>query len=173
MNITEGMTIGDILNQARKDKGLTVNELANRSKTVEATVKNILTNKTLYPRRDTLEPIAEVLNLPIEELMNHMNESVKNNAGVRSCSNCISAEHYERHIADLKASAEKMEQHYERRLADKREVIAEMEKHIDTIKLDKRFFRIGFFIVLTVFLTALIGLSIAELMHPQHGWLRY
>ena len=172
MNNTNTITVGDVLNKARKDKGITEKALADATGIVEATVKNILSNRTKYPRRDTLEPIAEALDVPMEELIKIMNDGQKNANGY-NCHQCVTAEYYERIIEDIRSSNDNMEQHYEKRLADKREVIAELEKHIDTIKLDKKFFRLGFFIVLTVFLAALIGLTVAELMHPEHGWLRY
>lgn len=177
--MAEEKTIGDIINEERKRQGMTVETLADRSGIVEPTLKNILSNRTKAPRRDTLEPIADVLGIPVENLLkvtkddgemisqlNEMREAhQKHLDNVR--------EHYERHLRDLKEAHEKTEQHYEKRLADKREVIAELEKHIATISLDKRWFRVGFIVVLSVFVAALVGLTVAELMHPEHGWLRY
>ena len=184
--MTENTTIGDALNEARKRLGMTVEELADRSGIVEPTLKNILSKRTKAPRRDTLEPIAAALGIPIEKLLNLAKDDNNMASQPEIYTQQMDAmremhqkhldnvrEHYERHLSDLKENFAKTEEHYERRLADKREGIAELEKHIATISLDKRWFRVGFIVVLTVFIAALVGLTVAELMHPEHGWLRY
>lgn len=185
--MTEEKTIGYILNEERKRQGMTVETLAERSGIVEPTVKNILSNRTKLPRRDTLEPLAEALGIPIDKLLNSTkDDDTDMNMQIELCTQQMNEmreahqkhlenvrEHYERHLKDLKESHEKTEQHYEKRLEEKREVIAELEKHIATIMLDKKWFRIGFIIVLSIFVAALGGLTVAELMHPEHGWLRY
>lgn len=176
--MTEDKTIGDILNEERKRQGMTIEGLANKSRIVEPTVKNILSNRTKLPRRDTLEALADALSIPIEQLLNNKSneEDIYMLAEIRETHQKHLdnvREHYERHINDLKESHKKTEEHYEKRLADKREVIAELEKHIETIKLDKKWFRVGFIVVLSVFIIALGGLTLAELLHPNHGWLRY
>jgi hypothetical protein len=75
-------------------------------------------------------------------------------------------ETYEQRMADLK-------EHYEHRLSEKdkhyERLLVEAEKHIETIKLDKRWFRIGF--VVSIFIFAM--LCVAELLNPNLGWFRY
>ena len=63
--------------------------------------------------------------------------------------------HYEQHHEDLK-------ENYEKRLADKREMIASL-KNANTAK------NIAIALLVSIF----IGLFIMEILHPEHGWLRY
>jgi len=63
--------------------------------------------------------------------------------------------HYEQHHEDLK-------ENYEKRLHDKRELI-------DTLKTANATKNVIIFILAGIF----IALFILEIMHPEHGWLRY
>jgi transcriptional regulator with XRE-family HTH domain len=156
-------TIGNVINQARKDKGLTVAELASKARVIEATLKNLIGNRITYPRRENLEPLCEVLELDIEEVMKNAPKEEEN----------ISVKQHEHHIYDILESHAKLEAHYEKRLADKREVIAELEKHNETIMKDKRWFRIGFIVVLSLWVVSVACFILLEAMHPQHGWIRW
>ena len=159
-------TIGDIINQARKDKNLTVADLATKANVIEATLKNIISNRISTPRRENLEPLCEVLNLNIDEVLNNTPKEDEGSA-------IIIKNQYEYHIQDILENQAKLEAHYEKRLADKREVIDQLEKHIDTIMKDKRWFRIGFIVVLGLLVFFLVGFVILEILHPQHGWIQY
>ena len=154
-------TIGDIINRARKDKGLTVAELSARAGVIEATLKNIIGNRISIPRRENLEPLCEVLELDMDEVVKatpgESDGQLNLNAIVRQ---------YEYHIQDITES-------YEKRLSDKREVIEQLEKHIETIVKDKRWFRIGFIVMLSLLVFFLVGFVILEILHPQHGWIQW
>ena len=159
-------TIGDIINQARKDKNLTVADLASKSGVIEATLKNIIGNRISIPRKENLEPLCEVLDLNINDVLNHLPKEGENSA-------TIIKSQYEHHIQDILESNAKLEKHYEKRLADKRELIDQYEKHIETIMKDKRWFRIGFIVVLSLWVVSVACFILLEVMHPQHGWIRW
>lgn len=147
---------------ALKNKGsFTFETISNLSGVPEATVKNIFTGKTEDPRFETVSAIVLSMGGSLDAIYTAAkNEDVEANA-VIAIKNA-----YEERIAIIK-------ENYEHRLAEKdkhyERLLLEAEKHIETIKLDKRWFRIGF--VVSIFIFAM--LCIAELLNPNLGWFRY
>lgn len=147
---------------ALKNKGnFTYETISNLSGIPEATVKNILSGKTEDPRFETVSAIVTSMGGSLDAIYTAAKkEDVEANAVITL------KETYAQRIEDLK-------EHYEHRLAEKdkhyERLLIEAEKHIDTIKLDKRWFRIGF--VVSIFIFAM--LCVAELLNPNLGWFRY
>ena len=145
-----------------KDKGnFTFEGISNLSGVPEATVKNIFSGKTSDPRFETVSAIVISMGGSLDAVYNATKkEDVEANAVIAI------KETFEQRLSDLK-------EHYEHRLTEKdkhyERLLAEAEKHIETIKLDKRWFRLGF--VVSVFIFAM--LCIAELLNPNLGWFRY
>lgn len=147
---------------ALKTKGnFTYETISNLSGIPEATVRNILTGKTEDPRFETVSALVNSMGGSLDAIYTAAKkEDVEANAVIAI------KEAYEERIVIIKEQYEQRliekDKHYER-------LLAEAEKHIETIKLDKRWFRIGF--VVSIFIFAM--LCIAELLNPNLGWFRY
>lgn len=147
---------------ALKNKGnFTFETISNLSGIPESTVKNIFTGKTEDPRFETVSAIVLSMGGSLDAIYTAAKkEDVEANAVIAI------KEAYEERIALIKEQYEhrlnEKDKHYER-------LLLEAEKHIETIKLDKRWFRIGF--VVSIFIFAM--LCIAELLNPNLGWFRY
>ena len=179
-----------LLNKLRKDQEKTFAGMEKSTGVPEATIKNVLLGKTKRPGADTLRKICDDLGIPVEDAflsdgteqlkvqletqaikegnvtvvalkeiyeqqvanLNIINETHINN--IRS--------HYQQHHEDLK-------ENYEKRLADKREVNELQKEQIKDLK------RANFIesMIIALLATIFVILFIMELMHPEHGWLKY
>ena len=149
------------LNTLKNKGNFTIETISKLSGIPEGTVKNILTGKTEDPRFETVSAIVLSMGGSLDAIYNATKkEDVEANAVITL------KETYNQRIAELKQYYEHLliekEKHYER-------LIQEAEKHIETIKLDKKWFRLGF--VISVFIFAM--LCVAELLNPNLGWFRY
>lgn len=147
---------------ALKNKGnFTYENISNLSGISDATIRNIFSGKTEDPRFETVAAIVNAMGGSLDAIYTAAKkEDVEANAVIAI------KEAYEERIALVKEQYEhrlnEKDKHYER-------LLLEAEKHIETIKLDKRWFRIGF--VVSIFIFAM--LCIAELLNPNLGWFRY
>ena len=149
------------LNTLKNKGNFTYEAISNLSGISEATIRNIFSGKTEDPRFETVSAIVIAMGGSLDAIYSAIKkEDVEANAVITI------KETYTQRIEDLK-------EHYENRLAEKdkhyERLLFEAEKHIETIKLDKRWFRLGF--VISVFIFAL--LCVAELLNPNLGWFRY
>ena len=149
------------LNTLKNKGNFTIETVSNLSGVPESTVKNIFTGKTEDPRFETVAAIVLAMGGSLDAIYSAAKqEDVEANAVITI------KESYEHRIADIR-------EHYEHLLREQKERyeerIEEINEHIDTIKLDKRWFRIGF--VASVLIFAM--LCVAELSNPNLGWFRY
>lgn len=149
------------LNTLKTQGNFTIETISKLSGVPEATVKNILSGKTEDPRFETVSALVNSMGGSLDAVYNAEKKGrVEDDAVIAIKEAC------EQRIADL-------QEHYEKRLYEKdkhyERLLLEAEKHIDTIKLDKRWFRLGF--VISVFIFAM--LCVAELLNPNLGWFRY
>lgn len=149
------------LNTLKNKGNFTIEAISNLSGVPEPTVKNIFSGKTEDPRFETVSSIVLAMGGSLDAIYTAAKkDDVEANAVITI------KESYEQRILDIK-------EHYEHRLNEKdkhyERLLVEAEKHIETIKLDKRWFRIGF--VVSIFIFAL--LCVAELLNPNLGWFRY
>ena len=149
------------LNTLKTKGNFTVETISNLSGIPEATVRNIITGKTEDPRFETVSAIILAMGGSLDAVYTAAKqEDIEANAVIAI------KEAYEERISIIK-------ENYEHRLAEKdkhyERLLQEAEKHIETIKLDKRWFRIGF--VVSIFIFA--ALCVAELLNPNMGWFRY
>lgn len=149
------------LNSLKTKGKFTIEGISKLSGIPEATVKNIFSGKTEDPRFETVSSIVISMGGSLDAIYDiTKSDDVEANAVITI------KDTFEQRIADIK-------EHYEHRLAEKdkhyERLLAEAEKHIETIKLDKRWFRIGF--VVSIFIFAM--LCVAELLNPNLGWFRY
>lgn len=149
------------LNALKTQGNFTIETISKLSGVPEATVKNILSGKTEDPRFETVSALVNSMGGSLDAIYTG---NKKDNIEAHAIT--AIKENYEQRIADIR-------EYYEQRLSEKdkhhERLLLEAEKHIETIKLDKRWFRIGF--VVSVFIFAM--LCVAELLNPNLGWFRY
>ncbi len=165
--------VAEYLTKLRLKSGLSYEAVAEQSKRSEATVKNLCTGKTEDPRLDTVAPIVYAMGGSIDEMYNPDKSKDK----IKETSVLAMKDIYDYQLSSLKETSEAhiqsirahYEQHhedlkenYEKRLADKRELIT-------TLKTANTFKNVAIGILVGIF----IILFIMEIMHPEHGWLRY
>ena len=139
--------VAKYLNELRSKTGLTFETISEKSGKPVSTVKNLCNGKTEDPRLDTVAPVVYALGGSIDEMLNP--DIKKGNSKETTASPC------QRHIDEIKESNSKLVEQYEKRIAEKNA----------TIKASA----VIMFILISIF----IVLFIMEIMHPEHGWLRY
>lgn len=175
-----------VLDDARKDLKWSISKTAEESKIPEGTVKNILNGATRNPGSSTLQQLCDALNVPIEQVTKPNKKVEIENRGIKMDDASILAlkEIYELQISSMKETNEvhinnirtHYEQHhqdlvdnFEKRLADKREINENLKEQIKDLK-NGNFIRN---VIIGIFVCGVIALCILELLHPEHGWLRF
>ncbi len=169
--------IANYVNKKRNVMGLSINDLATKSKSAEGTVKNICLSKADNPSMKTMIPIMDAIDGSFDEMLHpeRYNERNKNKLNDNAVLDLMSAirETNGEHVHDIrthyKEHHEDLKENYERRLADKRELIDSYKEHIKTLEKECKHSKIAFWICVIVFIAVLI----AEVMNPNLGWLRY
>lgn len=176
--IQEGIDY-EVLNTVCIEKNLNPEQIATLSGIPEGTVKNILTGKTKNPGVVTLEPICNVLGVPIDRVLRQEEQKKIEKQGIKENDAAVLAlkEIYDLQITTMKETNElhinNIRAHYEQhhkdlvdnfgsRLVDKNEQIKYLKK--------ENFIR-G--LIIGLFAAIFVILFIMEILHPQHGWLRY
>ena len=172
--------VAEYLTQLKKKTGLTYEAIAEKAGRSESTVKNLFFAKVDDPRLDTVSPIVYALGGSIDEMLNpekskdEMKEtsvialkdsyehqvSLMKEAYETQVNNIRS--HYEQHHEDLK-------ENFEKRLSDKRELIESGNKQIKHLLKANHVKNI----IIALFVLGVVTLFVMEILHPQHGWLRY
>ena len=165
--------VANYISLLKTKTGLTYEAIAEKSERSESTVKNLCNGKSEDPRLDTVAPIVYALGGSVDEMLNpdkskdEMKEiSVSSLKEFYEFQIASMKETNEAHISNIRAHYEQhhedLKENYERQLADKIEQIKDLKKD--------NFIR-G--LVIGLFATIFVVLFIMEIMHPQHGWLRY
>lgn len=168
------------LNTLKTQGNFTFEAISKLSGVPEATVKNIFSGKTEDPRFETVssivismggsldaifnqgkskDAIKETSVVALKEIYEYQLSTMKETSEIHI--NNIRS-HYEQHHADLK-------ENFERRLADKRELIDAANAQIKDLKKGNLIRNIIIGSLGAIF----IILFIMEILHPEHGWLRY
>jgi transcriptional regulator with XRE-family HTH domain len=169
----------ELLNGVRLAKNLTFEHLESRTGVSKDTIKNILYGRVKNPGVEKLNPICEELGVSIQKVLRQNEREEIENKGIKMDDTSIMAlkeiyelqqtatkeineshiknirEHYERHIKDSNTSNNKIVEQYEKRIKEKNIII----KILGCVSLA----------LIAIFVT----LFIMEIMHPEHGWLRY
>ncbi len=172
--------VAEYLTKLRLKSGLSYEAVAEQSKRSEATVKNLCTGKTEDPRLDTVAPIVYAMGGSIDEMYN----PDKSKDEIKETSVLAMKDIYEYQLSSLKETSEAhiqnirahykqhhedLKENYEKRLADKREIIDAANAQIKELKKGN--------LIRNILIGSLgaipIILFILEIMHPEHGWLRY
>lgn len=172
--------VAEYLTKLKDKTGLTYDAIGKKCNRSESTVKKLCLGDTEDPRVSTVYPVVYALGGSMDEMLNpnkskdelketsvmalkdsyeYQADLLKDTLGIEI--NNIRS-HYEQHHEDLK-------ENFEKRLTDKRELNDSLKEQIKDLKkanLIKNII-IGFFVC------GVITLCVLELVHPEHGWLRF
>lgn len=165
--------LANYLNEKRVQAGLTYEAVATLSNRPESTVKNLCTGKTEDPRLETVVPVMKAVGGSFDEMLypDKSKDEIKETSvlalkDIYEFQLSAVKETQEAHIHNIRSHYEQhhedLKENYEKRLADKRELI----KTLQTANIYKN-------IAIGLLVGIFIVLFIMELMHPEHGWLRY
>lgn len=175
-----------LLDDARKDRKWSVAQTAEFADVPEGTTKNILNGNTLNPGAESLSKLCRTLGVPMEKVLRQDEQKEIEQQAIKENDASILAlkEIYEMQISAIRQTNEEhihnirthYEQHrndtvenFEKRLSDKRELNDALKEQIHELK------RANFIkgIIITILVIIFVGLFILEIMHPEHGWIRY
>ena len=176
--------IADYINKKREIKGWTIADLITHSQSSEGTVKKICIGKADNPTLETMIPIMDAVDGSFDEMLHPDKYETKvSDDAIVALMSAIRETNGE-HIRDIREHymqhREDVTKNFELRLADKQEIIntVTQEKIKLELQLEKKekdtkkgnLIRNIFIIILG---GCLIALLVAELLHPEHGWLTF
>ena len=138
--------VAKYLNAKKAETGLSNDEIAKKAERSVSTVNNLCSGKTEDPRLDTVAPVVYAVGGSIDEMLN---------PGKGKASSGTTISHCEKHIDDIKESNNKIIEQYEKRINEKSTIIKALS------------------VLVIILISIFIVLFIMEIMHPEHGWLRY
>jgi len=171
--------VANYLSALKEKTGLTYEAIAEKSRSAEATIKNLCSGKTENPRIDTVAPVIYAMGGSIDEMYTGKSKDAVKEISISSIKEIYEQQlletvkmseahinniraHYEQHRQDFKENVEK-------RLADKKEIIEQQKEHIKTLKKENILSKL--FTVVCV--AILVTLLIAEVMNPNLGWIKF
>ena len=172
--------VAEYLSKLKTKTGLTYDAIAEKSGRSESTVKNLCLGKSDDPRIDTIAPVVYALGGSMDEMLNPN----KSKDELKETSVMALTASYEYQASLLKETLEKevndirghyaqhhedLKENYEKRLSDKRELNDSLKGQINDLKKANLIKNI----IISVFVILFVTLFIMELMHPEHGWLRW
>lgn len=169
--------IGNYVNKRREIKGFSIGELATKSNVAEGTVKNICLLKGDNPSMKTMIPIMEAIDGSFDEMLYPETYKAKvDDASIVALMSAIRETNGE-HVHDIrthyKEHHDDMKENYEKRLSDKREIIDMQNVHIEKLEeISKSKTKIIFSLTAILFVL-FFGLIALEMLHPEHGWIRF
>ena len=180
----EAKLVAKYLTELKNKTDLSFEAIAEKSNVPESTVKNLCSGRTENPQLITIAPVVYALGGSLDEMCNPgQTQDDMKETSVLSLKDSYEYQtylmkqsydeqinnirtHYEQHHNDLK-------ENFEKRLADKREIIDalqhQLEKHEEKEASKSKII----IIMAAIFAVAFFGLIIMEILHPQHGWIRY
>ena len=172
--------IPNYLNTLKTRGNFTYESIANLSGISKDTVKNIFSGKTEDPRFETISALVLAMGGSLDEMVapDESKDELKETSviavkDIYEFQMATAKETNEAHISNIRTHYEQhredMKENYEKRLADKRELIELCQsQNRDLIKAN----RIKN-IIIGILAGIFILLFILEIMHPEHGWIRY
>ena len=176
--------VAKYLTELKTKTGLSFEAIAEKSNRPVSTVKNLCTGKTEDPRLDTVAPVVYALGGSIDEMCNPgKSQDEMKETSVLSLKDSYEYQtylmkqsydeqvnnirsHYEQHHNDLKDN-------FEKRLSDKREIIECQKGQIEKLEAANKTKTIMIIVLAAIFIFAFFGLLTMEIIHPEHGWIRY
>ena len=193
-NMTDSERLGLYISKLKDQLGLSNEAIGKMSKTAESTVKNLCNAKTDNPGMFTAGPVIYALGGSLDEAYAGKPKNEVNDSSYIALKEIYKAEIIvlkevnEAHVANIRAHYEQHREdvtmNMEKRLADKREII-EMQKQ-QIAKMEElhqaEIARLGeenkartkiIWTLAAILFVLFVGLIWLELMHPEHGWIRF
>lgn len=169
--------IANYVNKKREIKGLSVNDLISKSKSSEGTVKNICYAKADNPGILTMIPIMEAIDGSFDEMLfPEKHKTIMDETSIVALMSAIRETNGE-HVHDIRTHyqehREDMKENYEKRLSDKREIIDMQNIQIQKLEETSRTKTKIIIALASLFIILFFGLFLLEILHPEHGWLRF
>lgn len=169
--------IANYVNKKREIKGLSIGDLANESNVAEGTVKNICLAKGENPSMKTMIPIMETIDGSFDEMLYPEKHQEKiSGDSIVALMSAIRETNGE-HIHDIRTHyqehREDMKENYERLLSHKREVIDLQNAHIQKLEEASKSKTKIIFSLSAIFVILFFALLVLEILHPEHGWIRF
>ena len=176
--------VAEYLTALRLKNDLTFEAVAEKSKRSVSTIKNLCTGKTEDPRLDTVAPIVYAMGGSIDEMYN----PDKTKDEIKETSVLAMKDIYENQLQAIKESYDAQinnirlhyEQHrgdvttnYEKRLSDKREIIDMQKEQIAKLEETSKSKTKILFVLSAIMFALFFGLIALEVLHPEHGWIRF
>ena len=169
--------IANYVNKKREIKGLSISDLASKSNTAEGTVKNICQLKADNPTLKTMIPIMEVVDGSFDEMLHpdKYTQRVEDTSivAVLSAIRETNGEHVHDIRTHYKEHHDDMKENYEKRLSDKREIIDIQNIQIEKLEGQNKLKTRIIFSLAAIMFVLFFGLIALEILHPEHGWIRF
>ena len=162
--------IANYVNKKRGDKGFSITELAKLANVAEGTVKNVCTAKADNPTMETMIPIMDAVDGSFDEMLHpeRYKERITDDAVVALMS--AIRETNGEHIHDIRTHYNE----HKKDVTDKYERIIDMkDAQISKLEKSNNYKTIIVFILVAIFVILFFGLFVLEMLHPQHGWIRF
>lgn len=162
--------IANYINKKRSDKGFSISDLAKESNVAEGTVKNVCTAKADNPTMETMIPIMDAIDGSFDEMLypERYKEKMTDDAVIALMS--AIRETNGEHIHDIRTHYNE----HKKDVTDKYERIINMkDAQISKLEESNQSKTKIIFILSAIFIILFFGLFVLELMHPQHGWIRF
>lgn len=169
--------IANYVNKKREIKGLSIGDLSTKSNTAEGTVKNICLSKADNPGMKTMIPIMEAIDGSFDEMLHPEKYKQRmDDSSIVTLMNAIRETNGE-HVHDIrthyKEHHDDMKENYEKRLSDKREIIDMQNIQIEKLEGQNKLKTKIIFSLATIMFVLFFGLIALEVLHPEHGWIRF
>ena len=170
-------TIANYVNKKREIKGFTIADLAAESKVAEGTVKNVCLKKAENPSMETMIPIMEAIDGSFDEMLHP--ERYQERIGSDSIVALMSAirETNGEHVHDIRTHymqhREDVAKNHEQVLVCKNEIITMQNSHIQNLEETNKSKTKTIIVLCSIFVALFLGLLVLEVLHPEHGWIRF
>lgn len=192
--MTDSERLGLYISKLKERTGLSNEAIGKMCDTPESTVKNLCNAKTDNPGIFTAGPVIYALGGSLDEAYTGKPKDELSESSYIALKEVYEAEVTalkevnEAHIANIRSHYEQHREdvtmNYEKRLADKREIIDMQNKQISKmeesyqaqiIKLEKtnKSKTKIVFLLSAIFVLLFFALLTLEILHPEHGWIRF
>ena len=182
-NMTDSERLGLYVSKLKERAGLSNEAIGKMCATPESTVKNICNAKTDNPGIFTAAPIIYGLGGSLDEIFTGKSNDQANDSSYIALKEVYETEINalkevnEAHIANIRSHYEQHREdvtmNYEKRLADKREIIDMQNTQIAKLEETSKSKTKIIFALSAILFVLFFGLIALEVLHPEHGWIRF
>lgn len=181
-------TLANYLNEKRLQAGLTYEALATMSNRPESTVKNLCMGKTEDPRLETIIPVVKAVGGSFDEMLfpEKTKDEIKETSllalkDIYEFQLSKAKETNEEHVHNIRTHYEQhhedLKENYEKIIDMQNKTIAKIEEthqaQVEKLEAQNKAKTKIIWALASVFFALFFGLIALEVMHPEHGWIRF